>query len=172
MNTDREHILGMLLAVLIVAVLVIIAVQHNDDSQAATLDVERGIIHDTIKVVEQRLRVDTVRARADQARSDTAIAASDSAIAKVEAVADTSAFVPTSLVLPEIQACKAVQHDLLEQIDGLKVDKRDLAEDVSLQTQRAELAERAEKKEKHRFGFKSGVATGVTLLALVLHFAR
>jgi hypothetical protein len=126
---------------------------------------------DTIKVVETRYVRDTVKVRVTAAKADTARARFDTAAAKVEAIADTSATVPSNLVLPALHACgQAIQADTIA-YRAQAAALTDMTTDRDLWKARAELDETNMPKAA-RIGFKSGVAAGAAIVALIVHFVR
>lgn len=174
MNIDRRGwwIVGVLVAFCVAIALVFNAGQDagKRSAEADHYRVLRDTVVDSIRVVEQRIKYDTIRVRVAEQHTAAAIVAFDSAAARVEAVADTSSVVPTSLVLPEIQTCRDMRDSLLVQLDIRKVYERDDADEIALQKRRADLAEAQLAKQKPpRIGFKSGVVAGVTVALAVTH---
>jgi hypothetical protein len=126
---------------------------------------------DTIKVVETRYVRDTVKVRVTAAKADTARAVYTSVAAKVEAIADTSATVPSNLVIPALHACaQAIQADTIA-YRAQAAALSDMTIDRDLWKARA-LLDETDMPKPPRIGFKSGVAAGAAVVALLVHFLR
>lgn len=139
----------------------------------AAIHAKQDTIRDTIRVVEQRLVVDTQRVRVTADGATVARAAFDSAEHAVLAIADTSSVLPDSIVLPALHVCdQALARDSIAYV-ALAANLTDMTIDRNAQRDRAD-GDEAEMKilKPPKFGFKSGLATGLALMIGLAHFVR
>jgi hypothetical protein len=134
--------------------------------------VVRDLIVDTLRIVNESIRVDTVRIRAAVAKADTAqhnFAIADSA---VRSVADTSAVIHSSLVLPALHTCELALSAKDDVIQAQSATIADALHRGNLEQQRADSAESQLARVRPRFGFKSGLLAGAGVLLALLHVAK
>ena len=141
------------------------------DVRTHVADSIRKVQKDTIRVVEQRIVRDTVILHAAAAKADTARTTFHVAEAAVEGVADTSATLPTSLVMPALHTCEqAITADTVAYV-AVVAELLDMTEDRNVWKARAQNDEANTPKVPY-FGFKSGVLAGAAVVIALLHFAR
>lgn len=141
-------------------------------ADAAHYRVIRDTLVDTIRVVNERLRVDTVRVRIAAAKADSSQRAFARADSAVRAVADTSPVVPSSLVIPALHACEQALTDKDSVIAAEHRAFMDAMQGKAAERQRADLAEQQLAAGRSRFGFKTGAAAGAALVALAAKVLR
>ncbi len=124
------------------------------------------IVHDTVRVVNDRLRVDTLRLVKVVKAVSTARAEHDTATSRIaDLVASGETLIPASIVLPEIKTCElALRADSLA-LASWAQSFRDAVTRGDYQTTRADLAENQLKHGRSRFGYKWGLASGIAITA-------
>lgn len=139
----------------------------------AAIVAHRDTVLDTIRVVEQRLRVDTVRVRVTADGAQKQRAAFDSAARAVEAVAETAPSVPTTLVLPALHVCRQALAADSTAYTAVVATLADMTESRDAE-HAARLDDERELKvlKPPRFGFRSGLLVGIAAVAAVVHFVR
>lgn len=141
-------------------------------SDAAHYRVIRDTLVETIRVVNERLRVDTVRVRIAATKADSSQRAFARADSAVRAVADTSPVVPSALVLPALHACELALADKDSVIAAERQAFMDAMQGKAAEQRRADLAEQQLAAGHAGFGFKSGVAAGAALVAVLVKVLR
>jgi hypothetical protein len=166
----RGNLVALVVAVLVVGGYLRGRSDGRRKAEAEHYQAHRQRVLDTIRVIEQRLRVDTVRVRVAVAKADTSQRAFVVADSTVRAVADTSLVVPTPLVLPALHACEVALDDkdaVIREKDHMLTDALRWGDE---QQQRAILAEQElETQRPSRFGFKSGLALGIGIAVAIAH---
>lgn len=141
----------------------------------------RAVIHDTLRVVNDRLRVDTVRVYATSLSASKARVAHDSAASRIAIVNDSTVRVdhgqaeteiPASVVIPELRTCNAaiVADTLALHVAGIAL--RDAVERGDYEAKRADLAEQQVKRSHPRFGWRSGFIMGGSVVAILAKVLR
>lgn len=132
----------------------------------------RDTVMDTVRVVEQRLRVDTVRVRETAQAAQDRRAAFDSAARAVAVLADSEPETPVALALPALQVCRqALAADTIA-YRAVVAELRDMTEDRDAQRKRAQDDERELNVGRQRFGFRTGAAVGVAVVVMAARLVR
>jgi hypothetical protein len=128
---------------------------------------------DTIRVIETQYQKDTVRVTVTKEVAAKARETFAAAATTIEQAADTSTTgtLPISLVMPEVQACKsALASDSLA-YQAVAAALVTMTADRDAERSRDETDEQSRPKPP-RLGFRSGVAAGAGVVAVLVHFLR
>lgn len=166
-----RNVLVALLAIALVLSYCAGRASKNPEVSDAQYAANQDVIHDTVTVVNDRLRVDTLRLVTTIRSASVARVAHDSAAARVLALSDEPT-IPTAIVIPEVKACDVAlramdsvlaiaQHALADAVQRGDYAVRGLA-----------LAETQLKHAKPRFGFRSGLFGGIVVTATLVKVLR
>ncbi len=123
-------------------------------------------LHDTLKLVDVRLKVDTLwRIKMVKAATVARSAHDTAADRVVTLVTSGETSIPASLVLPEIKTCEAALLADSLALASWSQSFKDAVTRGDYQTKRADMAEDQLKHAKPRFGFRSGVMSGIVVTA-------
>jgi hypothetical protein len=133
----------------------------------------RDTVLDTIRVVERRLVVDTQRVRVTQTVAVAKRAEFDSAAKAVTAVADTAPNAPISLALPALHVCQQAIDAGTVAYNAVVANLADMAASRDAE-HAARMDDERELKvlKPPRFGFRSGLVTGIAIVAAAVILVR
>lgn len=145
--------------------------------RAATADSVRHVLADSSKAIEKRLAARAPMIDQAQARVDTARVRYRASAAKVQVANDTTLLidavpVPTLPAVAErIQSADSLVTTLTIKDSVGVAQLQDMTADRNTWRDRA-LLDEANASKPSRFGFKSGVAVGITVVVTIVHFLR